>query len=424
MKKAVYSFLFIYFSARLALFFSGFYMSPDDGFYGGASADISAASAARALEYYRWGYEFRILSFINAAVYLFICAKAFFTIPTAEFALRNGYAELASGAARFYTGLALAVLPYRFVLGYLREKHFGFFNQGPGGWSALYLKQFVLSLLLLIAVLAAAKFIVAFFRDKWHYAAALCVPAAGLAFTLLLQFAVLPVFYRTIPLADAALKERLLSLANANFVHAREISVIDESSYSSHTNAFFTGFGPFRRIYLCDTLLSVHDHDEIEAIYAHELGHYIYDHELYGILLASLASAAAFFLAASFFGRLGITHEALAANFNRYSILALILSQAAYFFIMPVENYISRRFERAADDFAMGSVVRQGLANGLKPRDEIVKKAVAAHKGLFINLAENNRSLASPDRFNYFFFATHPSITERLRRAGRAADAE
>lgn len=422
MKKAIYSILFIYFSARLALFFSGYYMTPDDGFYGGALTEVSPAAAARALEYYRWGYEFRVLLFINAAVYLLLCAGAFFAKTGGGSSAPGGYAGLAAAAARFYTGLTLAVLPYRFVLGYLREKHFGFFNQGPGGWSALYLKQFFIGLLVLTAVLAAAKFIVSFFRDKWRYAAALCVPAAGLAFTLLLQFAVLPLFYRTVPLADASLKERLISLANANGVDAREISVIDESTYSSHTNAFFTGFGPFRRIYLCDTLLSVHDHDEIEAIYAHELGHYIYDHELYGILLASLASAAAFFLAASFFGRLNITHEAIAANFNRYSILALILSQAAYFFIMPVENYISRRFERAADDFALEAVIRQGLANKLKPRDEIVRNAVTAHKSLFINLAEKNRSIASPDRFNYLFFATHPSITERIRRAGDHAD--
>ena len=424
MKKAVYSFLFIYFSARLALFISGYYFTPDDTFYGGASGDISPASAAKALEYYRWGYEFRVLSFLNAAAYLFLCARAFFAQSTGEHAARNGYAALASGAARFYTGLALAVLPYRFVLGYLREKQFGFFNQGPGGWSALYLKQFALSLLVLTAVLAAAKFIVSFFQNKWHYAASACVPAAGLALTLLLQFAVLPVFYSTVPLADAALKEKLISLAAANGVNAREISVIDESTYSSHTNAFFTGFGPFRRIYLCDTLLSVHDHDEIEAIYAHELGHYIYDHEFYGILLASLASAAAFFLAASIFGRLGITHDAIAANFNRYSILALILSQAAYFFIMPAENYISRSFERAADDFALEAVIRQGLANNVKPHDEIIKKAREAHKGLFINLAEKNRAVASPDRFNYFFFATHPSITERLGRAGKPGAAK
>lgn len=428
MKKIVYSILLIYFTARLALFGSGYFLTPDEGFYGGATEAIDSFSAegrARALEYYRWGFEFRVLSFVISAAYIFICASIFFRrhgerpFGASFEASREGYSSLAADTFRFYAGAALASLPCRFVLGYLRERHFGFFNQGPEGWLALHLKQLAVGLCVLLAVLMLAKAVVSLFREKWHYALSACFPAAGLAGSLLLQAAVIPLFYETAPLADAALSQRLISMASAAGIDAREISVIDESRYSSHTNAFFTGFGPFRRIYLCDTLFGSHDRDEIAAIYAHELGHYVYDHELLGIALSSLAAAALFFGAAAFMRRAGHGPGVAAAHFNRIALLGLILSNAAYFFAMPAENYISRRFERAADAFALETAagpdyVGKETANGFVAARS---RVADAQKRLMVKLCEKNLSVAAPERFNYLFFATHPAPVERVAAA-------
>lgn len=408
-KKIIYSILFIYTSVRLALLCAGYYMTPDIDFYGEAAKYLSAFDIGQAVSYYKWGYEFKALLFINYAIYLFLSLRF---LLAREFSDKEiyGAASLAADITRFYTGAALACLPYRFVAGYLKEKHFGFFNPGPAGWLVLYFKQFIISLIIIIFIFTFIRFIVSRFYNKWHIALALSVPAAGLVFSILAQSILLPVFYKTTALSDPAMNKRLTAIAAANGVAAETINIIDESTYSSRANAFFTGFGPWRNIYLCDTLLSVHSRDEIEAIYAHELGHYIYNHELYGIMAASIAAAFIIFLLKYAAGRLNISPAELANYISRFGVISLILFQAFYFFAMPAENYISRCFERAADSFAIEAVIK---FNGA----ESAKNAIEAHKNLFIKLAGKNLSNPAPDRFNYLFFATHPAVIERLNSA-------
>ncbi len=408
-KKTIYSILFIYTFVRLALLSAGYYMTPDIDFYGEASKYLAALDTGRAIYYYKWGYEFKALLFVNYAIYLFLTLRF---MLSREFDSKNNYsaASLAADITRFYTGAALACLPYKFVLGYLKEKHFGFFNPGPAGWLVLYLKQFFISLIIIIFIFIFIRFIVSRFYNKWHIALTLSVPAAGLIFSILAQSILLPVFYKTTALSDPVMNKRLTAIAAASGITAENINIIDESSYSSRTNAFFTGFGPWRNIYLCDTLLSVHSRDEIEAIYAHELGHYIYNHELYGIMGASIAAAFIIFLLKYASGILNINSAELVNYISRFGVISLILFQAFYFFIMPAENYISRCFERAADSFAIKAVINFNGAEGSK-------NAIEAHKNLFIKLAGKNLSNPAPDRFNYLFFATHPAIIERLYSA-------
>jgi STE24 endopeptidase len=384
-------------------------MTPDIAFYGDASKHLSAPDTGRAIYYYKWGYEFRALSFINYALYLFLSVKFLLAREENDNSAASATAP-AADIVRFCTGAALACLPYRFVLGYLKEKHFGFFNPGPAGWFTLYFKQFLISLIVIIFIFTFIRFIVSRFYNKWHFALALSVPAAGLILSILAQSILLPVFYKTTELSDAALAGRLTSIAAASGVNAEKINIIDESRYSNRANAFFTGFGPWRNIYLCDTLLSVHNRDEIEAIYAHELGHYIYNHELYGIMAASIAAAFIIFLLKFSADKLNIGAGELSGLIGRRGVIALILFQAAYFFAMPVENYISRCFERAADSFAIEAAINfNGAQNA--------EKAIEAHKNLFIKLAGRNLSNPAPDRFNYLFFATHPAVIERIHSA-------
>lgn len=408
-KKIIYSILFIYTSVRLALLGAGYYMTPDTAFYGESSKYLASLDTDRALYYFKWGYEFKALLFINYAIFLFLSVR-FMLLREYSGLQKYGAAKLAADITRFYTGAALACLPYRVVLGYFKEKYFGFFNPGPAGWFILYLKQFIISLIVIIFIFIFIRFVVTRFYNKWHFALALSVPAAGLIFSISVQFLLLPVFYKTTALADASINKRLTAMAAASGVTAETINVIDESRYSSRANAFFTGFGPWRNIYLCDTLLSVHNHDEIEAIYAHELGHYIYNHELYGIIAASIAVALIIFLLKFTAGKFNIDPAELPGYIGRFGVISLILFQALYFFAMPAENYISRCFERAADRFAIKAAINfSGTANA--------KNAIEAHKNLFIKLARKNLSNPAPDRFNYLFFATHPAVIERLNNA-------
>ncbi|OQA79838.1 MAG: heat shock protein HtpX [bacterium ADurb.Bin243] len=355
--------------------------------------------------------------FLNAAAYYFLCVRVYFSESFAKKAERfettNAYVSIPAFVFEFYAGFVLAVLPYRFINGYLKESYFNFTRLSPPGWLLMLLKQAVIEALIVSLVLMFIKLIVSKFSENWHYILPLCVPAAGLAFSMAAQFLILPFFYVSSPMPESALKKKLAAIAGAHGVTASEIYVINESAYSNHTNAFFTGFGPFKNIYLCDTLFQSHAGGEIESIYAHELGHYIYNHEFYGILTASAAICAFIFVIKLFIRRRKIPPQVLTANFNRSAALMIILFyHVAGFFAMPVENYISRQFERACDRFAIESVIKynQSVLKNYKPGE-----AAENAKNLFINLARKNLSNLAPDRFNYFFFATHPAVAERIK---------
>ncbi len=409
-KKTIYSILFIYVFARLALLGAGYFMTPDISFYGETSKYLDALDTGRAVYYYKWGYEFKVLLFINYALYLFLCVR---------FLLMRENGRRAGGAIseapvsdiiRFHIGAALACLPYRFVLGYIKEKRFGFFVPGSADWFILYFKQLAILLAVIIFIFIFIKLIVSRFYNRWHLIMLLSVPAAGLIFSILAQSILLPFFYKVSELSDPAIAGRLTMIAASNGVKAEKIYIIDHSRYCGRTNAFFTGFGPWRNIYLFDTLLLAHSRDEIEAIYAHELGHYIYNHELYGIMAASIAAAFIIFLLKSSADKFNIRPGELSGLIGRHALIAIILFQIIYFFAAPVENYISRCFERAADRFAIEAAINfNGAQNA--------EKAIEAHKNLFIKLAVKNLSNPAPDRFNYFFFATHPAVIERIGSA-------
>lgn len=415
--KKLYAILLIYSALRAALLFSGFYFTPDAVLLNEASKYFSEDEIARSMYYFRWGYEFKALMALNAAAYYFLCVKVFFSDGFAKKAARlesaNPYISIPVFVFEFYAGFALAVLPYRFTSGYLKENFFNFTALSSSSWLFLFLKQTVIEALIASLVLIFIKSIISKFVEKWHYILALCVPAAGLFFSLAAQFLILPFFYVSSPMEESDLKRKLLAIAGSNGVAAQEIYVINESAYSNHTNAFFTGFGPFKNIYLCDTLFGPHAKSEIESIYAHELGHYIYNHEFYGIMTASAAVCAAILIINLFIRRVKIPPRVLTANFNRSAALIIVFFyHLAAFFAMPAENYISRRFERASDRFAVEAVINYNRS-ALKTYD--AKEAGENAKNLFINLARKNLSNLAPDRLNYFFFATHPAIVERIK---------
>jgi STE24 endopeptidase len=194
------------------------------------------------------------------------------------------------------------------------------------------------------------------------------------------------------------LRERLLHLAERTGFHSRSIQVMDGSKRSRHSNAFFTGFGRFRKIVLFDTLISQLEEPELEAVLAHEIGHYKLRHIPKMLIGSATGLLVAFFLVAKlaelpwFYRAFGFEAGSIAPAFLLFSLLSGIFT----FWLSPLFNWISRRFEFQADRYAAKVMTE---ANSL----------IAALR----KLNEKNLSNLTPHPAYSTFYYSHPTLLER-----------
>lgn len=303
--------------------------------------------------------------------------------------------------------LDLAGIPFG-LAGLRAARAYGLSRQSVGFWMADHLKGLGLSLLLSAVVGAVLFFLLQRFPRTWPLPATLLAGVGGVVLTLIVPLVVDPLFNTFAPLQDAALKARFLDLARRGGMPAREVLVSDASRRTSAVNAYFTGFGPTRRIVVYDTLVQKLSPAEAGLVLAHEAGHWKLGHITKGLLLGTLGTAlglvaAALLLAAVFrrgmFGLQGPLDPAAAP-------LLLLLYWAGTFAALPVENAVSRRYEREADRYALELTGDAGAQ-------------VAAE----VSLCRTNLADVSPPPFIRMLYHTHPGPLERIAEAeawGRA----
>ncbi|HTC15525.1 MAG TPA: M48 family metallopeptidase [Steroidobacteraceae bacterium] len=233
--------------------------------------------------------------------------------------------------------------------------------------------------------------------------------ALWLAVTFLMTWAwpafIAPLFNRFAPLPDAALKARIEALLARCGFASKGVFVVDNSRRSTHGNAYFTGIGRNKRIVFFDTLLERLAAPEVEAVLAHELGHFRLHHVrkrlLLSMLLAFLALALLGWLSRqnSFYAALGVpvpsTHTAL--------LLFLLVVPAFTFFITPLAALWSRLHEFEADAFATRYASAGELATAL------------------VKLHRDNASTLTPDPVYAAFYYSHPPPLTRITRLRAAA---
>jgi STE24 endopeptidase len=239
----------------------------------------------------------------------------------------------------------------------------------------------------------------------WWLAGAGLATLFGVVSAFLLPIVVAPLFNTFTPLRDtewATLEPGIRKLVDDAGVPVGDILVADASRQSNHSNAYFTGFGSSRRIVLYDTLLKDHPADEIESILAHELGHWMHDHIAKGLLLGGLASAVGLYVLRRILlrclhrGRLDLRAQHDPAALFLFVLLAWIGSWIA----MPIQNAVSRHFERQADWTSLE------LAHDPEAFIRAERRLAVSNKGNLV-----------PNRWNVWLFATHPPAIERIRMA-------
>lgn len=306
--------------------------------------------------------------------------------------------------------LAVPSLPWEWWAQFRLEERFGFNRSTLALWITDRVKGALLGVALGLPILWVLITVVESTGRLWWLWAWATLTVIKLVLAVVVPWWVMPLFNKFSPLEDEQLRARLMALADRGRFFARSIHVMDGSKRSAHSNALFTGFGRFRRIVLFDTLIAQLGVAELEAVLAHEIGHYRRGHIWKGLLLGSVVTLAGFILLGwlmatpAFFHAFGFEDGSTSVAFLLFGLLSGVFG----FWFTPVANLISRKHEYEADDFARHLV---GAAAPL----------VRALTGL----ARENLSNLTPHRAYSAFYYSHPTLVERVaaleRREAKAA---
>lgn len=293
---------------------------------------------------------------------------------------------------------ALLDLPFGLYRTFRIEERYGFNRTTPALFIADLSKGLLLMLLIGTPLIWVVLWLMHYAGDLWW----VYVWLVWMTFTLLMLFIyptwIAPLFNKFSPLDDAELRERIVNLLNRCGFTSQGIFVMDGSKRSSHGNAYFTGLGQNKRIVFFDTLLKSLQPEEIEAVLAHELGHFKRKHIQKHILtmailtLGSLALLGWLIQQNWFYQGLGVENV---ATHNALILFMLLLSVFGVYF-QPLFSLMSRKHEFEADDFA---------ATQSKP-GELIKALV--------KLYEENANTLTPDPLYSAFHDSHPPAPVRI----------
>lgn len=296
--------------------------------------------------------------------------------------------------------LALPSLPFEWIAQFRLEARFGFNKSTPGLWLSDKAKGLMLALLIGFPLLWALLSLVGWVGATWWIWGFALLFGFQLLMIVLYPKLILPLFNKLTPLPEGELRTRLLTLADRTGFQARTIEVIDGSKRSGHSNAYFTGFGRFRRIVLFDTLIAQLSPEELEAVLAHEVGHYKRGHiprmlAVGALMLLGSFAALAWLAGSDWFNRgFAFPSGELAPTF----LLFGLLSGTVTFWLTPLGNLFSRRHEYEADAFAKEAM------GGAAPLIGALRK-----------LAQKNLSNLTPHPWFSGFYYSHPTLVERER---------
>ena len=311
-----------------------------------------------------------------------------------------GY-QLALLAAVALVG-ALIELPLEWLATFRLEQRFGFNRSTPALWWADQAKGLLLGALIGLPLAALVLWIMAASGGLWW----LWAWGALVGFNALMLLAwpafIAPLFNRFEPLADAALADRVKALMQRTGFKAQGLYVMDGSRRSAHANAYFTGIGASKRVVFFDTLLAQLTPDEVEAVLAHELGHFKLRHVPRRLVALLLGSLAAFALLgwltgqSGFYAGLGVAPNLDAPNDALALLLFMIALPSFSYFLSPFSARLSRKHEFEADAYACAQADGRALASAL------------------LKLHADNASTLTPDPLYVRFYYSHPPAGERL----------
>lgn len=300
----------------------------------------------------------------------------------------------------FSAGLASSVLffPADYYLDFYLEHKYSLSNQTFFRWLWEDFKEFLVSIVIGIPLLLLFFYTLNAFGSLWWLPFSVLLFVVSVLLAKIAPVLILPLFYKVTPLENEELKNRIVKLSNEAGMKVENVYIFNMSKNTKKANAAFTGLGSTKRILLGDTLIENFTLDEIETVIAHELGHYKKRHILKNVALGALFSFLTFFLIALLYDLsllwFGFSQRTQIAALPLLMLWGMIIG----IFQMPLSNFISRKFEYEADEYAVHSTGK---------KNEFISSLA--------KLTRQNLADEDPNPLVEWFFYSHPSINNRTR---------
>ena len=314
--------------------------------------------------------------------------------------------EIMRGALVILTAFvvsAVVELPFDYYKTFVIDQKFGFNKMTPAMFFTDLVKHSLVGLVLGAPILFAALALMQSAGDYWWLYLWVVWSVFNLLMLAVYPTFIAPLFNKFSPLTDEPLKKRIETLLTKCGFKSQGLFVMDGSTRSSHGNAYFTGFGSSKRVVFFDTLLDRPDGDEIEAVLAHELGHFRHHHVIKRIALMFVVS----FLGLALLGWLkqqGWFYEGLGitqASDYMALLLFLLVSPVFLFLLRPLLASYSRKNEFEADEYAARNAEAKHLVEAL------------------VKLYRDNASTLTPDPLHSAFYDSHPPASIRISRLAK-----
>lgn len=293
---------------------------------------------------------------------------------------------------------SLISLPQSIYSTFVIEERFGFNKTTPKTFVVDLIKGSVLGLIIGVPLLYAILLIMEKLGSAWWMYAWAFLSAFQLLLMWVYPTFIAPLFNKFTPLEDGEMKDKILGLLARTGFTSNGLFVMDASKRSGHGNAYFTGFGKNKRIVFFDTLINSLSADEVEAVLAHELGHFKKKHVLKMIIKAFILSFIGFYILGVlmtkqwFFAAHGVSGQQTYMALILFSMVSGIYT----FFLTPVSSWSSRKQEFEADEFAANNSSAKELISAL------------------VKMYKDNASTLTPDPIYSAFYHSHPPALTRV----------
>ena len=297
-------------------------------------------------------------------------------------------------------------LPFTLYSTFRIEERFGFNKMSFKLWLGDLLKSTLVGIVIGLPIIALILWLMGSAGSLWWLWAWAVWMGFNLLMLVLYPTVIAPIFNKFKPLEDESLKARVTALMQRCGFAAKGLFVMDGSKRSAHANAYFTGFGAAKRVVFYDTLLKQLSPAEVDAVLAHELGHFKHKHIIQRIVMLFAMSLAGFALIGYlsqqvwFYTGLGVRPNLGAPNDALALLLFMLAVPLFSFFISPLFAQLSRKHEFEADAYAAKQTDGRDLSSAL------------------LKLYQDNASTLTPDPVFVKFYYSHPPASERLARMG------
>ena len=327
-----------------------------------------------------------------------------------QIAIRSGLADYGLLAPQLALLLAFGLisglldLPFSLYKTFRLEERFGFNKMTAKLWLADLLKSTLVGAVVGLPIVALILWLMSSAGSLWWLWTWMVWMGFNLLVLVFFPTVIAPLFNKFKPLDDEVLKARVTALMQRCGFAAKGLFVMDGSKRSAHANAYFTGFGAAKRVVFYDTLLKQLDPAEVDAVLAHELGHFKHKHiikrvvVMFGISLIGFALLGWLSSQVWFYTGLGVRPSLAGGNEALALLLFLMAVPLLSFFVSPVMAQVSRKHEFEADAYAISQTDGRHLQSAL------------------LKLYKDNASTLTPDPVFVKFYYSHPPASERLGR--------